>query len=263
MRARNIKPGFFNDEELLELPPLTRLLFAGLWCLADREGRLPDKPKRIKIEVLPCDDCDVDAALESLHKCGRILRYEADGHRYIQVENFLKHQKPHPKEVPSTIPTPTKVIPGSYLGDTQPIPRCGSTGRIPDSGYLIPDSGSRIPESSGSCGSNARDDWNPFGDAPESPPDTVEAYIAAHLAVVTDGIVSEVQAFQDAGMQPDAIRYAVDQAAAQGKRTWAYVKGILRRWEQAGIFTAGAARAAEEQRKPRKKDDRSDWFFDT
>ncbi len=37
-RARNIKPGFFDNEILGELPALTRLLFIGLWCLADREG---------------------------------------------------------------------------------------------------------------------------------------------------------------------------------------------------------------------------------
>ena len=48
MRARNIKPGFFRDEQLMQVPPLGRILFAGLWCLADREGRLPDRPAQIK-----------------------------------------------------------------------------------------------------------------------------------------------------------------------------------------------------------------------
>lgn len=91
-------------------------------------------------------------------------------------------------------------------------------------------------------------DWNPFGATPETPPETIEAYLSANLAVISPGIIDELRGYQDAGMQDDAIRYAVDQAAAQGKRNWAYVKGILRRWEQAGIFTAGAARAADDQR---------------
>ena len=91
-------------------------------------------------------------------------------------------------------------------------------------------------------------DWNPFGAAPEAPPDTVESYLSANLPPLTRGNIDELTAIEEAGMQPDAIRFAVDQAAAQGKRTWAYVKGILRRMEQAGIFTAGAAKAAEEQR---------------
>lgn len=37
-RARNIKPSFFKNEDLADLNPFDRLLFIGLWCLADREG---------------------------------------------------------------------------------------------------------------------------------------------------------------------------------------------------------------------------------
>ena len=53
MRARNIKPGFFENEELADLPPLTRLLYIGLWLLADREGRLENRPRRIKAQIFP------------------------------------------------------------------------------------------------------------------------------------------------------------------------------------------------------------------
>jgi hypothetical protein len=65
-RARNIKPSFFTNEELVELPFSTRLLFIGLWTLADREGRLEDRPKRIKMAIFPADNIDVDAALGEL-----------------------------------------------------------------------------------------------------------------------------------------------------------------------------------------------------
>lgn len=87
-RARNIKPGFFDNEILGELPALTRLLFIGLWCLADREGRLQDRPKRIKKELLGYDDVtadDVDAMLQQLHDNEFIQRYEIAGEKYIQV----------------------------------------------------------------------------------------------------------------------------------------------------------------------------------
>jgi len=49
-RSRNIKPGFFRNADLVELPVETRLLFIGLWGLADREGRMSDRPKQIKIK---------------------------------------------------------------------------------------------------------------------------------------------------------------------------------------------------------------------
>ena len=42
-RARLLKPGFFTNEDLCELPAFGRLLFAGLWTIADREGRLEDR----------------------------------------------------------------------------------------------------------------------------------------------------------------------------------------------------------------------------
>lgn len=103
-RTRNIKPGFFLNEEMAELEPLAQLLFIGMWCLADRAGRLLDKPKRIKAQVFPYRNCDIEPLLESLAKAGFISRYKADGMACIEVVNFAKHQAIHPKETPSTLP---------------------------------------------------------------------------------------------------------------------------------------------------------------
>lgn len=135
-RARNIKPGFFRNADLVELPVETRMLFIGLWTLADRDGRLADRPKQIKMEIYPADSFDVEVMLDSLADSGFILRYEVNGIRYIQVNNFLKHQNPHHRELPSTIPCP---------GSAQGQPRAGTSPAvlIPDSGFLIPDSGSK------------------------------------------------------------------------------------------------------------------------
>jgi hypothetical protein len=124
-RARNIKPGFFKNEELAELGPYAMLLFEGLWCLADKAGRLEDRPRRIKAEIFPYFDVDVDDLLNGLHDGGFIVRYEVAGSRYLHIINFTKHQSPHVKEAASTIPAPDK--PGA---DTMQAP--------PDS--LIPDS---------------------------------------------------------------------------------------------------------------------------
>lgn len=103
-RSRNIKPKFFTNEELAECSPLARLLFAGLWTVADREGRLEDRPKRIKAELLPYDQCDVDQLLTELAAGGFIARYLAESSRCIQVLNFSRHQHPHVKEPQSQIP---------------------------------------------------------------------------------------------------------------------------------------------------------------
>ena len=106
MRIRTIKPEFFKHDELAELPPLIRLLFVGLWCVADCAGRLQDRPARIKAEVLPYDKCDVVAAIELLTQKGFISRYQVGTVNLIQINNFRKHQRITGKEAetPSKFP---------------------------------------------------------------------------------------------------------------------------------------------------------------
>ena len=109
-RARNIKPAFFKNESLSELSPHARLLFIGLWCLADVKGRLEDRPARIRAEVFPYETVDVDQLLDELAKSDGnfITRYVVDGQPYIEVKNFHLHQNPHPNEKKkgSSIPSP-------------------------------------------------------------------------------------------------------------------------------------------------------------
>ena len=80
------------------------LFRSGLWTLADREGRLEDRHKQIKMELFPVDNIDVDSMLEELQSRKFLIRYEAEQHKYIEITNFIKHQDPHYKEVASVIP---------------------------------------------------------------------------------------------------------------------------------------------------------------
>ena len=75
MRARNVKPGLFKNEVLATLSEKTRLLFVGLWCCADRDGRLEDRPSRIRAEVFPYDPKSIDENLAELTGHGFIERY--------------------------------------------------------------------------------------------------------------------------------------------------------------------------------------------
>jgi hypothetical protein len=125
-RIRSIKPEFFHHEELAELSLAHQLLFIGLWTLADREGRLEDRPKRIKAAIFPYRDMDVDALLWDLHRSNFVSRYAAAGKACIAVLNFGKHQRPHPKEAPSELPPPPEeasapppVPPGNYTASRE------------------------------------------------------------------------------------------------------------------------------------------------
>lgn len=104
MRARNLKPGFFKNIELADAGPIVQLLFAGLWCMADKNGRLKDQPRNIKPELFPHYEVDVDGELTVLERLGHIRRYEASGIRVIEVLNFRKHQSPHHTEKDSDLP---------------------------------------------------------------------------------------------------------------------------------------------------------------
>ena len=105
-RVRLLDPKFFTNEQIVDLPFEYRLLFAGLWTLADREGRLEDRPKRIRMSLFPCDSVDCDAGLQALHDAGLVVRYSVGGVAYLAIPAFGKHQKPHPREAQSVIPEP-------------------------------------------------------------------------------------------------------------------------------------------------------------
>lgn len=149
-RARNIKPSLFKNEVLGVADPLLTLLFESLWCLADREGRLEDRPLRIKAETFPYRECvDVNGLLTELQRLGFIERYSLKGLALIEVTNFKKHQSPHNTEKASELPgidAEGVVIKGvslecaltpSHNGDVTKAKRPDLL--IPDS--LIPDSG--------------------------------------------------------------------------------------------------------------------------
>lgn len=108
MRARNIKPGFFENELLSELDPLARILFAGLWCYCDKEGRFEWRPKRIKALILPYDNCDIEKLLMSLHAATFICMYLHENEKYGYIPNFKRHQNPHPHEAKSRLPAPSE-----------------------------------------------------------------------------------------------------------------------------------------------------------
>ncbi|MFS0757521.1 hypothetical protein ABC383_22865 [Noviherbaspirillum sp. 1P10PC] len=232
-RARNIKPGFFVNEELVGLPFSTRLLFIGLWTVADRAGRLEDRPKRIKMAVFPADNVDIDGALDDLESSGFLLRYKNGDARYIQILAFDKHQHPHKDEKQSAIPAPalsgagTGQEPWSHNANPADSP-------IPDS--LIPDS------------PNPQQDHRQRQDIEVG----ARAVTPADLSVVmrTAGIPAQpadprLIALASQGITPETVAAACGEAKRSKPNESigvGYVLKILERWarEKASMNVAGA-----------------------
>ena len=91
-RIRTIKPEFWTDEKIVQLPYQARLAFIGLWNFCDDEGRLMDEPDRIKMQVLPADDVNMEIVIDILVSSGLIERYENEESSVLVIKNFLEHQ---------------------------------------------------------------------------------------------------------------------------------------------------------------------------
>jgi len=99
-----ITPGFFDDPDIADLTPMARLFFIGLWCQADREGRLVADLRRLKVRIFPFDDVDINALAGELLGKDMVRRYQDDtGTSLFWIRQFTKHQRPHPKEQASLI----------------------------------------------------------------------------------------------------------------------------------------------------------------
>lgn len=113
-RIRTIKPEFFRHEELYEGEVATglplRIAFAGLWTVADREGRFPWRPRALKLDCMPYDQCDFAAVMDALASRGFVQKYEVDGVLYGMVPGWLKHQVINQREAKSIIPEPSEGV---------------------------------------------------------------------------------------------------------------------------------------------------------
>lgn len=109
-RIRTIKPEFFKHEDLFELELETglpvRLAFIGLWTISDRDGRFKWRPRQIKTDVLPYDNCDFSRVLDALWSRGFIQKYVSGRDEYGYIPSFTAHQVINNRESASTLPDP-------------------------------------------------------------------------------------------------------------------------------------------------------------
>ena len=104
-RIRTVKPEFFTSESVLSVTPLARLFFIGLWCEADREGRLKWKPKTLKFRYLPGDSVNIEKLCAELESEGMIITYSIDDIDYCEIPGFKTHQVINNRERESEIPS--------------------------------------------------------------------------------------------------------------------------------------------------------------
>ena len=251
-RIRTIKPEFFTDEALGALAPLDRLLFAGLWCHADKAGRLFVKPLELKVKILPYDDYDVASGLMRLAEKQLVILYEHDGLSVLQITNWEKHQRPHHTERDSVIPPHN-----GYLTVKEPLENGGKgkerNGREGKEEIAQPPKGG-IPREE--LLDRLVECWNTL------PPEVAPRVAKPRASAILRGWASVQR-------DPEARDYFADAEAlvahvrqspflhGQGwfRFTWLFARGKDREWNIVKIFEGRYKAGANQQRQPSRSPD--------
>lgn len=117
-RKRMIDPKFWQDDKMMSLTPMHRLLFIGIWNFSDDVGIHKNSNSMLKAEVFPCDDITVVKVGElkdELIQQQLIVPFNSEGIELFYVKNWRIYQYIQ-KSVPSkyTLPedycSPTVVL---------------------------------------------------------------------------------------------------------------------------------------------------------
>lgn len=103
--------------------------------------------------------------------------------------------------------------------------------------------------------------YNPFGEADHHRPDpnSVEIYATSNLRNLTYYNMQELVSFRDS-LPDEVIRYAIDEACANGVPTYGYTRSILNRYVDCGFKSIGDVKAAEVQRQQKQQGQESGTY---
>lgn len=228
-RIRSIKPQFWLDENLGGLPRDARLLYIGLWNLADDSGVFRWRSMQIKVQLFPYDS-DVDAGqverwLNMLVEIGDIEKVENNGQSFGRIKSFLEHQKIDRPSKQRFLEDPTKTLrtgsesSGSALAKEKEEEREMEEGKETREKKVL--SGRRPDQDEPEKNLTA-------GVLSEQMAEIATLY-EANVGRITEVVGQELNdALRTYG--DEKLKEAIKETARQGKRTWRYVAGILRNW---------------------------------
>ena len=99
---------------------------------------------------------------------------------------------------------------------------------------------------------NTTTPYSPPSPEIEPIPCTVESYATSNLDRMSPGNMQELETYRE-DLPDDLIMWAIDEAAANTARSWAYVRSILNELLNKGITTLGEAKAASDRKRKRKR----------
>jgi len=96
-RKRMIDPNIWQSEDFSKLSTLAKLVFIGLFSLADDEGRGRCNPVYLKSTLFPYEEgirsADIDKTLSEISSNMSVIFYSCDGSSYYSLYNWNTWQK--------------------------------------------------------------------------------------------------------------------------------------------------------------------------
>lgn len=139
-RIRTIKPEFPQSESMGRVSRDARLCFVNLFTIVDDAGRTRGSSRLLASLLYPYDE-DAGALmggwLDELERENCIARYEAEGNCYVQISNWLKHQKidkPSLSRLPAFVEPSRGFANGSEDSGTYlvPVPVSSTVDHLPE-----------------------------------------------------------------------------------------------------------------------------------
>lgn len=107
-RKRMVDPNIWQSEDFSKLSSLAKLVFIGLFSLADDEGRGRANPTYLKSSLFPYNEdlrsADIEKTLFEISSNMSVIFYSCDGSNYYELlswDNFQKIDRPTPSQIPA------------------------------------------------------------------------------------------------------------------------------------------------------------------
>ena len=207
-------------------------------------------------EMLGCTERQASASIAKLVNMGYVKVLRFDGrNRFLRSCLKEKVCEADTKDASSSITEPSGQPDENFYAASPKLPHSNpmsNTKRNP-----MKNINESAEESAGAC-----EEVDPFGeDGPRLNTDTIQAYAANNLTVLSARAMEELNGFVD-DLSEDIVRHAIDNALDQGVRKWAYVKSILMDYVNEGVRSVAEAKTCDEKHRRKRKGGGSGPGFD-
>lgn len=243
MPNRIISSGILTSDSLAQLSWFEQCVFFRLIVLCDDFGRYDGRPAVIRGQAFSLHNVtttDIQNALSRLVAVGIVSNYIVDGRPYIQLEHWGKYQRLRNSKAKFPAPQESDNPPQEHDNSPQLAATRGES-----------------PQLAATCGLNPNPNPNPNPNYTPPTPHGGEAAAAGlgrcadfyqqNIGTLSPSTYQQMQEWLSV-LPDDVLILAMQAAADNGKRNWAYIKGVLKRCADTGIRSKADWDAAEEAR---------------